>query len=97
MPLRWRVQNDTAKTLIVGSFGIQDNMTARLRVPANSIRELRDAAGNFLLLTEGNRMFVAWDDFADDIINSAEFRVDSAAGSAMTVLVTDTGMDVSFS
>ena len=96
MAMKWRVQNDTSVNLCIGSFGIQNNMQARMQVPANQTRELRDHNGNLLQLTDGDRMFVAWDDFTDQIKVSAGLRVDSSLGTSITVLVTDTGMDVSY-
>ena len=72
-------------------------MQARLQVPAGQSKELRDQFGNLIQLSDGNRMFVAWDDFTDQVLTSAPFRVDPSLGSAISVLVTDTGMDVGYS
>ena len=92
MAMNWRVQNDTNKNLTVGSFGISDNMQARLRVPANQIRDLPPPQ-----LTDGDRIFVAWDDSGGQIYATAVSEVDAALGSRISVQVIDNRMDVAHS
>ncbi len=98
MAMKWRVVNDSAVNLCVGTFGIENNMQARLKVPAGQTRELRDQNGNLRFLSDGHRAFIAWDDFTDEIKGHNPFLVNSSSGTSITLKIFDNfGMDVSFS
>ena len=96
--MRWRINNQSPVNLIVGSFGMDSNMQARVTVPAGQSREYRDGHGHLCRLDEGARMFVAWDDFTDEVKGYSVFPVQRSLGNAITLQIfNEFGMDVSYS
>jgi hypothetical protein len=98
MGLHWRVINQSPITLIVGSFGMKSGMAARLTVSPGQSKELRDNNGQLLTLDEGNRVFVAWDDFSGEVKAQSVFSVLDSLGHSITLAVFNNfNMDVTYS